>query len=113
MYKNVHHGSSEVFNLRLHSPFLYVYVQLVFPYGQALNLPSVGIVMLFTEVYISFLIGVSITRNKFGFVQFEEEEEAMACLAAGSNAYIDGHRVGECPFTAITGERPTGNSAVR
>lgn len=53
-------------------------------------------------LYISFLIGVSITRNKFGFVQFEEEEEAMACLAAGSNAYIDGHRVGECPAAAVT-----------
>lgn len=38
---------------------------------------------------------MSITRHKFGFVQFEEEEEAAACLSAGSTAYISGKRVGK------------------
>ncbi|KAG7172588.1 Nuclear receptor coactivator 5-like 1 [Homarus americanus] len=39
------------------------------------------------------VVGVSITRNKFGFVQFADEDEATACLSTGSTAYIKGHRV--------------------
>lgn len=41
-----------------------------------------------------FFLGVSITRNKFGFVQFENEEEAAACLKAGNITYINRNRVG-------------------
>lgn len=45
-------------------------------------------------VIMIFFLGVSITRNKFGFVQFEKEEEAAACLKAGNITYINRNRVG-------------------
>ena len=40
------------------------------------------------------ITGAIITKTKFGFVQFAEDEACKLCLADGTSAVINGHRIG-------------------
>ncbi|CAL4172616.1 unnamed protein product [Meganyctiphanes norvegica] len=52
------------------------------------------------------VLAVTITRNKFGFVQFSRDEEATACLANGTTAYVDGNRIDIKPAKIGSGPMP-------
>ncbi|KAB7496581.1 Nuclear receptor coactivator 5 [Armadillidium nasatum] len=48
--------------------------------------------------------GVTLTKNKFGFIQFARETEAQGCLAAGPYTIVNGERLDVKPARAGPGQ---------